>query len=741
MKITNNLKDAIEVYLSGDKSAFTTIYNESVKYIYVCVRNVLNGNDNSEDMIEDVVQDTFVEISTHLDSLQNINTYFSWAGMIATRKCYEYIKKSKKYVLLNEDESFDNLSDDDDIIPEEIVQNKEKQRLIIEIINNELNEMQKLCVVAFYYNEMKQSDIAKELGISENTVKSYLFRAKSKIKNGVEDLEKKKGTKLYSVAPLLLLLFTKDVEACEVPATLGQNVLNAVELSAESVAQNGAAGAITGKTAAATSKIIAKKIAVGAVCLIGGAGLAIGGVAAVSSFNGENKVKETEADSESNEGVSVESSEIDTTENNTNNDDNKATDSETTSHEETTEAVTKEPQIIPEGISYYDASEDKMFVAGECFPADVESNDIYYTQEYEYHYNAKRSLMSGSLSYSTVTFVSECWNVEITDDFNGGEILDNILGYPVTDMIFTFYNQKELEVSPKIPDSVKNMPYTYLDCKNLKSMPDIPDNVANMEGTFMFCKNLTELSELPNGLINLDKTFEHCYVITEVPDIPDSVESMNLTFHSCNNLTAVKKLPDSLINMDGTFKACSKLASVPAIPDGVKSMISTFEASGISVTPAIPYGVTDMTSTFDNCKELVIAPDIPDTVVCMKRTFSGCTELTTVNKISANVEDMSSTFSTCLSLTDIPSIPLSVTNMDRTFSHCKALTHAPVIPQNVTDMTSTFYQCKALTGKIEINANPEKYSKCFGWVDFEKQGIVLTGSSSVLAEIEATKNN
>ena len=54
--------------------------------------------------------------------------------------------------LLNEeDDSFDNLSDSDNIIPEEIMQSKEKQRLLREIIDTELTEMQKLCIVAYYY--------------------------------------------------------------------------------------------------------------------------------------------------------------------------------------------------------------------------------------------------------------------------------------------------------------------------------------------------------------------------------------------------------------------------------------------------------------------------------------------------------------------------------------------------------------------------------------------------------------
>ena len=191
MEPTNNLRQAIKDYKNGNGQAFDILYNESSKYVYTCIYKVMCGNDNTQDAINDIMQDTYVEISRYITQLEDEEKFLSWAGTIATRKCYAYLKKNRKYVLLNEeDTTFDTLADNDNIIPEEIMQDKEKQRLLREIINTELTEMQKLCIIAYYYNEQKQSEIAKELGIPENTVKTNLSRAKAKIKDGVLDLEK-----------------------------------------------------------------------------------------------------------------------------------------------------------------------------------------------------------------------------------------------------------------------------------------------------------------------------------------------------------------------------------------------------------------------------------------------------------------------------------------------------------------------------------------------------------------------
>ncbi|MBO5302959.1 MAG: sigma-70 family RNA polymerase sigma factor [Lachnospiraceae bacterium] len=142
MQPTEKLKQATIEYKSGNAEAFTILYEESSKYIYTCIYKVMSGNDNANDTICDIMQDTYIEISRYITQLENEEKFLSWAGTIATRKCYAYLKKNKKYVLLHEeDDTFENLSDDDNIIPEEVMQNKEKQRLVREIIDNELTEM------------------------------------------------------------------------------------------------------------------------------------------------------------------------------------------------------------------------------------------------------------------------------------------------------------------------------------------------------------------------------------------------------------------------------------------------------------------------------------------------------------------------------------------------------------------------------------------------------------------------
>jgi len=213
--MTENLQEVIKKYVQGEKHLFSVIYESSYAYLHTCVIHIVKD----ENIALDMLQETYLEISNKMSQLEHEEKFLSWAATIANRKCFEYLKKEKRIPLLKTDEGIDpidNISDDDCFIPEEIMQNREKQRLIREIIDG-LSDVQRICIISYYYNEKKQEAIAESLGIPTNTVKTHLSRAKRKIRDAIIDLDEKQGTRLYSVSPLLMLLFNMETEACEIP--------------------------------------------------------------------------------------------------------------------------------------------------------------------------------------------------------------------------------------------------------------------------------------------------------------------------------------------------------------------------------------------------------------------------------------------------------------------------------------------------------------------------------------------
>ena len=274
---------------SGDQDAITELYELTYSSVYKTVKSMIAD----EDTVLDIVQDSFIKGFQSLDQLDTPENFRAWMKRIATNKAKDYLKKKKPILftdMANEDgEEIDFRDDCLDHCPEEVLDRKETARLMQEILST-LSEDQRLVIGMFYYEEMSVREIADTLGCSENTVKSRLNYGRKKVEVKVKELEKR-GTKLYSLAPLpfLLWLFRMDAQAAEIPSGM---VLEAVtaECAAAGTAAAGSAGtavvASTGAKAAAgagvkalTTKIIAGVLA---VTVVGG-----GAMVAISSNDRE----------------------------------------------------------------------------------------------------------------------------------------------------------------------------------------------------------------------------------------------------------------------------------------------------------------------------------------------------------------------------------------------------------------------------------------------------------------------
>ena len=260
---------------AGDQDAITELYELTYSSVYKTVKSMIAD----EDTVLDIVQDSFIKGFQSLDQLDTPENFRAWMKRIATNKAKAYLKKKKPILftdMANEDgEEIEFLDERIAHYPELVMDRKETTRLMNEILAT-LSEDQRLVIGMFYYEEMSVREIAETLGCSENTVKSRLNYGRKKVEVKVRDLEKR-GTKLYSLAPLpfLLSLFALEASAEEVPSVAVLEGITA-KCVATGTATAGSAGtaaaASTGVKAAAgagvkalTTKIIAGVLAVSVV--------------------------------------------------------------------------------------------------------------------------------------------------------------------------------------------------------------------------------------------------------------------------------------------------------------------------------------------------------------------------------------------------------------------------------------------------------------------------------------------
>ncbi|MCR4727719.1 MAG: sigma-70 family RNA polymerase sigma factor, partial [Lachnospiraceae bacterium] len=194
----------------GSSENFNSVYELSKNYIYKIIWDIVKN----PDAVEDIMQETYLQIYNRIDTLKEVSAFYVWAGRIATNFSLAYLRKENKYVLSSAEEDedaegfiYEKVTDDHEVmIPETIFVNKEQQNIIRGILDG-LSAEQKICVQYYYFEEMSVKEIAEQMDTSEGTVKSRLNYARKAIKSAVEKFEKEQGTKLYSLGALPILLF------------------------------------------------------------------------------------------------------------------------------------------------------------------------------------------------------------------------------------------------------------------------------------------------------------------------------------------------------------------------------------------------------------------------------------------------------------------------------------------------------------------------------------------------------
>lgn len=270
------LFEAVSSFKEGKQESYYVMYDLSIKYIYKIVHDIIKDYHETEDL----VQETYLTIYNKINTLEDVTKFYSWAGRIATNHTLRYIQKNKRDLLTLDSEdgaaefAFEVATqDNEEFIPENIIMDKEKQRLIAQIIDG-LSTEQKLAVQYFYYEEMSVTEIAETMGCAKGTILSRLNYARKSIKAAVVDLAENQGTKLYSLGalPLFRIVFMYSVErfilpasasgiVAEVGSALGVTATKGI--TAVEAAETAGATAVTG-TATTVGATVTTEAAVGA---------------------------------------------------------------------------------------------------------------------------------------------------------------------------------------------------------------------------------------------------------------------------------------------------------------------------------------------------------------------------------------------------------------------------------------------------------------------------------------------
>lgn len=211
----NEWRQLVKNALNDDEAAFERLYKETERSVYfLCLK--LLGNEQD---VKDIVQETYLAAFNGLSTLDDGANFPKWINGIAVNQCKRFFRSPKSESLDEKLEHGMDFSDEENFIPDDYVTDAEKRRVIMNMIDTELSEVQRQTIILYYYNGLKTHEIASIMNCPEGTVKYRLSAAREKIKEAVLIYEKENKERLHAIVPIpiLTLILRSEAEHTVVP--------------------------------------------------------------------------------------------------------------------------------------------------------------------------------------------------------------------------------------------------------------------------------------------------------------------------------------------------------------------------------------------------------------------------------------------------------------------------------------------------------------------------------------------
>jgi RNA polymerase sigma-70 factor, ECF subfamily len=169
-------------YAAGEETAFREIVSRYKNGLYAFLRHFLN----QQDLIEDVFQETFIQLFTSRESFDTERPLRPWLFTIAANKAKDALRKQQRTAAAtigtladSQEMSFDDVLDtltSDDTMPYEELEDGEIASQVRQVIADMPESLREILILA-YFNKFSYKQMAQILSIPIGTVKSRLHTA------------------------------------------------------------------------------------------------------------------------------------------------------------------------------------------------------------------------------------------------------------------------------------------------------------------------------------------------------------------------------------------------------------------------------------------------------------------------------------------------------------------------------------------------------------------------------------
>jgi len=188
--VINNQNDAdlYARFAAGDEAAFRTIVRQYKNGLYAFLRRFLKD----QNLIEDIFQETFLQIFTSRENFDTSRPLRPWLFTIAANKAKDALRKQQRNTALtigtvadSEQMSFNDVLNSitsDKVVPYDNMARNETATRVRQVIANMPENLREILILS-YFNKFSYKQMASILSIPIGTVKSRLHTAVHRVQN------------------------------------------------------------------------------------------------------------------------------------------------------------------------------------------------------------------------------------------------------------------------------------------------------------------------------------------------------------------------------------------------------------------------------------------------------------------------------------------------------------------------------------------------------------------------------
>ena len=173
----------VHAVLLGDDTAFDILVEKHQKSVHALVWQKIGDFHYAEE----ITQDAFLRAYQKLSTLRNPSQFLGWLSVIANRLCLKWLRKQKSAKRLQslEDTPVEEVAKSDYaryVSEQRETEATEHRFEIVKKLLDKLPEGERTTMVLHYLGEMTIKEISRSLGVSVETVKVRLYRARKRLR-------------------------------------------------------------------------------------------------------------------------------------------------------------------------------------------------------------------------------------------------------------------------------------------------------------------------------------------------------------------------------------------------------------------------------------------------------------------------------------------------------------------------------------------------------------------------------